>query len=939
MGTVTVGTTPVQLDDGSHPYVYVGNTGQAMALVTIGSKTEPFERGYSRRLETGGVAVTARTILGTTTLAIATTGSAPSPSGGVTQQELEAAVAEAVSEDLGTAATRDVGTTTGTVAAGDDPRMSDARTPTAHASSHGQAGTDALTLAQAQVTGLDAALAARATLVGGKVPTAQLPSLAIGETLRAADEAAMLALEAEHGDVAVREDEGLRYILVGDPTVLNDWIALDDTNGVLSVAGRNGVVTLTTSDVGGLSTALTGKADSNLGNVPGATIRTVAGLGTSATRNVGTTTGAVAAGDDARFSDQRVPTDGSVTTAKLADDSVTEEKLHPDVAAAIGAGGVIPDGSITIAKLDAAVIGTTAGTLAAGNDSRITGAAPTASPTFTGTVTVPAAAVDTAAARYGQLPTYPDGTTKATTVGRSRNVDLRDRGSVADGATNNGPALLSALNSAKSGRSTMPFSLSSDAVGNVSIYLPAGDYVVTDIGGLLGQEAMSAKGRGLRIFGDGAELTRVIFKPSSAGDLMQNDYWINLQVEGIGFYAATAGCTFMHSNTTHNGQRMRFVNCYFKGWKYGFYLEGNNNNSEFTWINCHNDAMQDDGAFLRIPSTGSDQFLNYWFYGCTHWSTDAPFIDADKGGHFKIYGLDASDWGASLASTGYLFRLAGSTHALGVCTFIADGVRVEAKNAFAALLNSAWPQGNVAFRGTDWSSQAGTYTYGDIIKISYSNVDGAHYSFRDCNLAGGVLVAFAVNDWAHSHRIVFEDCQWRQKTSPSDVVTYDTSAAGINVVTKPPVEFLRCRGTTAVDITSAGGAAIWDATIGYAGETLQTLRQRCVSARDVYGTPNSQVLTVVLPVGALITGFEALSPAGAVAEADGGSWALATTEGSPTTIATATVSGAMSAGYDVNTTLAAPFLCDSSAKAKVTITPSSVSQNNSKALLLIKGYW
>ncbi|WP_367134447.1 MULTISPECIES: hypothetical protein [Streptomyces] len=45
---------------------------------------------------------------------------------------------------LGTAATRSVGTTTGTVAAGDDARLSDARTPTSHASTHATGATDPL---------------------------------------------------------------------------------------------------------------------------------------------------------------------------------------------------------------------------------------------------------------------------------------------------------------------------------------------------------------------------------------------------------------------------------------------------------------------------------------------------------------------------------------------------------------------------------------------------------------------------------------------------------------------------------------------------------------------------------------------------------------------------------------------------------------------------
>lgn len=46
---------------------------------------------------------------------------------------------------LGNAAIRAVGTTAGTVAAGDDSRLTNARTPTAHAASHATAGTDPIT--------------------------------------------------------------------------------------------------------------------------------------------------------------------------------------------------------------------------------------------------------------------------------------------------------------------------------------------------------------------------------------------------------------------------------------------------------------------------------------------------------------------------------------------------------------------------------------------------------------------------------------------------------------------------------------------------------------------------------------------------------------------------------------------------------------------------
>ena len=71
----------------------------------------------------------------------------------------------------------------------------------------------------AQQTALDA----KADLVGGLVPTAQIPAIAISEVFTVADQAAMLALTAQRGDMALRPDNGHRYVLSSDsPTTLAD---------------------------------------------------------------------------------------------------------------------------------------------------------------------------------------------------------------------------------------------------------------------------------------------------------------------------------------------------------------------------------------------------------------------------------------------------------------------------------------------------------------------------------------------------------------------------------------------------------------------------------------------------------------------------------------------------------------------------------------------
>lgn len=80
--------------------------------------------------------------------------------------DLDSATTARANLGLGGAAVLDVGASTDTVAAGDDARLSDARTPLAHAATHAVAGTDPVTVAQSQVTGLAGALTLLAPTAG-----------------------------------------------------------------------------------------------------------------------------------------------------------------------------------------------------------------------------------------------------------------------------------------------------------------------------------------------------------------------------------------------------------------------------------------------------------------------------------------------------------------------------------------------------------------------------------------------------------------------------------------------------------------------------------------------------------------------------------------------------------------------------------------------------
>lgn len=121
-------------------------------------------------------------------------------------------------------------------------------------------------------------LASKADLVGGQVPTSQLPAVALVKPNSVSDRAGMLALTAQEGDVAVitsGADKGTYMLGSGSPTSFASWVKLVSPDApVQSVNGQSGTVNLDAANVGaaptshthtvaqitGLQSALDGKA-------------------------------------------------------------------------------------------------------------------------------------------------------------------------------------------------------------------------------------------------------------------------------------------------------------------------------------------------------------------------------------------------------------------------------------------------------------------------------------------------------------------------------------------------------------------------------------------------------------------------------------------------------------------------------------------------------
>ena len=127
------------------------------------------------------------------------------------------------------------GTTASTVCIGNDSRLSDARTPAAHAASHASAGSDPLTLAQSQVTNLTSDLAAkvstsRTLTING---TAQDLSANRSWTVTASTPDLVLTKRSATADETVTAGYGA--VVVGDYEITSGFVLELASNGVMEI--------------------------------------------------------------------------------------------------------------------------------------------------------------------------------------------------------------------------------------------------------------------------------------------------------------------------------------------------------------------------------------------------------------------------------------------------------------------------------------------------------------------------------------------------------------------------------------------------------------------------------------------------------------------------------------------------------------------------------
>ena len=238
---------------------------------------------------------------------------------------------------LGNSATRNVGTASGTVAAGDDARFTEARTPLAHKTSHSIGGSDALSPADigAELAGTSASGIAAHIAAADPHPSYALESSlgnaatrnvgTISGTVAAGDDARFLPSGGTSGQILAKNSNGNYDVAWISPsgssggTVSSVGLIMPTgftangspvtASGDIIVVFASGYSLPTITKQSDWDTAFSQRNqwDGGALGLNAASGRTNLGLGSAAVLNVGTASGTVAAGNDSRF----LPSGGS----------------------------------------------------------------------------------------------------------------------------------------------------------------------------------------------------------------------------------------------------------------------------------------------------------------------------------------------------------------------------------------------------------------------------------------------------------------------------------------------------------------------------------------------------------------------------------------------------------------------------------------------------
>lgn len=535
---------------------------------------------------------------------------------------------------------------------------------------------------------------------------------------------------------------------------------------------------------------------------------------------------------------------------------------------------------------------------------------------------------------------------------------VEDFNAVGDGVTDDSQAFKDARDFWKDNiRTNLAPGSNSNKLGTVVILLPPGDYLIKD-NEVFMDSAFTTRSISMEWIGTGWQGgCQILYQPTSSGALVHNnDAVLAMRFKNIEFSCNSATNDFCFSTSDGGSQRYMFDHCSWVGtWRYGLHLKGTDTNDNFTFNDCWWRGTWT--AFLFSES--NDQFINYWFNRGSVVLFTGNFVKMTLGGHVKIDGTAFSVYAPS--STNYLFRLEGSTHNQGTCSFTCKNSRLELNNGNALVLYSEWPFGTISFEDCDFSSQIGQAHDDTIVPFHFEvgNVQAASIRFTSCSLIGKHRYRVDNSGPDMKKTVVYEGCEASAFRDFYDM--FDVAMnSGTNVGGLPCLKTTKCRGkqenysttftawvaSTAYSIgdqrrggnwlyecTVAGtssatqptgaGSAIVDNTVTWKSLTIYksldyiteggfgSHQTRSVAGgrkiaviRNATGSWPARVSAtvkesarIVLPPNSLMTGVYLDLPANVLTEANNGTYHVKTDEGTATTFINITSPGNLSAGF------------------------------------------
>jgi hypothetical protein len=356
---------------------------------------------------------------------------------------------------------------------------------------------------------------------------------------------------------------------------------------------------------------------------------------------------------------------------------------------------------------------------------------------------------------------------------------------------------------------TEPMSLASGRI-------PPGCFRILTSEALLSSTYLT-KRNGYKLLGEGSGLTQIVFDPQDGGSraLLYNKAYQDLEIGGMQVVSDSASNTFMkqlaNNAASLNPQRVLISDIAFSGaWGDIFALDGDGNNSEWTFNRVSvngtgvTTASTSMSSFLHTLSTGSDQFVNYWFQSCPIWPTAtgvaSNFLKIEKGGAFHIDHCDFSGW-----QNGTIFNVTG-TNPFGSMSITSS--RFELKSANVKAMTMKWTGGFVSWRDCDLGVNA-FIVASSTVTFEFDCNPGPSILFDNCVLVGThKFNQMTSESRRYTQSIEYRNCWFLQFNDIFDAFTFTSSGQSGGL---PQVRLKGCMGT-ATPITSS----LWAINTAYA---------------------------------------------------------------------------------------------------------------------------